>query len=82
MTIYIGPEYHTEWSKEWPWRMISRLTSNSVLELGMFATSLGLNSSWLRHDGDKAYYHLSPGMRRKAIRRGAVEVSRELSEDP
>jgi len=51
------------------------VSDESLEELHEFAAKIGLKRGWFQGD----HYDLTPGMRAKAVRRGAVEVTaREL----
>jgi hypothetical protein len=56
------------------------MTADSLSELHRFATGLGLRRSYFQ-DGTFPHYDLTRGMRFKAIRMGAQEVSYGLSPD-
>jgi hypothetical protein len=53
----------------------SHLTADTLPELHQFATALGLRRSYFQADKIHPHYDLTAGMRFKAIRMGAQEIS-------
>lgn len=76
MTILVDEirEYPQDWVKsaarKYGGRWCHLASDVSHEELHKFATGLGLRREWFQGD----HYDLTPGMRAKAVRAGAVEV--------
>jgi len=59
----------------WPFRKSCHLYADELDELNEFAQGIGLQRSWLHQSPSLIHYDLTPRMRQRAIRAGAVEVS-------
>ena len=57
------------------------LWSEDLEELKRFASWIDVKKSWFRNHETHAHYVLSPSKRLRAIRAGAVEISREELDD-
>ena len=74
MSVYIDPMQPCIQSRKWPYKRACHLIADTVEELHEFAAQLGLHRSWFQ-DHNIPHYDLTTGMRQKAIRLGAVNVS-------
>jgi hypothetical protein len=75
MPVYVDDlmNYPTEKSM---FRRSCHMIANSETELVEFGGRIGLKRAWLQKAGTyRAHYDLTPGMRAKAVKAGAVEVS-------
>lgn len=53
------------------------LTADTPDELHAFAARLGLKRAWAQRDTYTGHYDLTAGMRARAVRMGAVELTRD-----
>lgn len=74
MSVYVDPMQPCIKSSKWPYDQACHLIADSVEELHEFARQLGLHRSWFQ-DHNIPHYDLVGGIRRQAIRLGAVSVS-------
>jgi hypothetical protein len=49
-------------------------STESVEELLTFAMRIGMRATWLQSEDDHPHFDCTPGLRRKAVAAGAVEV--------
>lgn len=77
MAVYVDEMSICLQSKKWPYKQACHLVADSVSELQEFAVLLGLHPSWFQDKPELPHYDLTTGMRQKAIRFGAIELSRK-----
>jgi len=79
MSVYVDPLVAVTpaqlASSPWRWRWSCHLVADTLDELHAFAAQLGLRRSWFQDRRKLPHYDLTPGMRRKAVAAGAVELS-------
>ena len=80
MGVYVDPVRKTQRGGRWHWKEGAHLTADTVEELVAFGGQLGLKKSWLQNTWTP-HYDVTPGMRRKAIRLGAVPVGHATLEE-
>jgi hypothetical protein len=78
MPVYVDPLMACVPNKQWPWNRSCHMVADTLEELHAFAEALGLKRAWFqsaeRHK--LAHYDLTIGRREKAVRKGAIELSR------
>lgn len=62
-------------NRNWRWDRSCHLVADTPKELHQFATRLGLRLSWFQIHPRCSHYDLTAGMRAKAVRLGAVELT-------
>lgn len=75
MSVYVDPIMPTLKSKRWPYYKGCHMFADTEYELHRLAEDIGLKRSWFQNREDMPHYDLVPGVRAKAIRYGAIEVS-------
>lgn len=76
VSVYVGHSFGTRPSRRWPYKTACHLYADTLDELHEFAARIGLKRGWI--DMRRVpHYDLTGGMRRKAIRAGAIEVDRQ-----
>jgi len=83
MSVYVddlfpGMELSNTPGGRWPYATACHLFGDDEDELHRFAESIGLRRSWFQRNKSLDHYDLTRGMRSKAVRAGAIEVSREF----
>lgn len=76
--IYVDQLFACQKSAKWPYTQACHLMADSEDELHQFAARLGLRRSWYQNHHPNArvhHYDLTPGMRAKAIKLGAQEIT-------
>lgn len=76
MSVYVDEMAVCLQTKNWPYTQACHLVADTEGELHIFAMRLGLHRSWFQAAGI-LHYDLTVGMRRKAVKLGAVELSRK-----
>lgn len=76
MAVYVGQLFNCAPYKTgaWKWKEACHLLADSVEELHEMADTIRLKRSWFQRKS-VPHYDLTQGMRRKAIKAGAVELS-------
>ena len=80
MSVYVDPLFETTpVPGRWPYKQACHMTSDSIEELHTFAARLGLRRAWFqsRRRIAHCHYDLTAGMRFRAIKLGAKEITRE-----
>ena len=75
MGVYVDQLFKTPKSTQWPYQQACHLVADTLEELHDFAVNkLGMRRSWFQ-DGRLAHYDLTANMRKKALARGAEELT-------
>ena len=78
MSVYVDDMITCIPNKHWPYIQNCHLVADSLLELHAFAETLELKKSWLQTPQyNLPHFDLTENMRRKAVKQGAVEISRK-----
>ena len=77
MSVYVDPMMPCIPNPRWRWRENCHLTADSLEELHAFASRLGLKRAWFQAHARWPHYDLTRGMRERAVRIGAVELTHE-----
>lgn len=77
MSVYVDPIRVCLTSRRWPYTKGAHLVADSVMQLHDFAARLGLRLSWFQDRPGLPHYDLTEGMRWKAIRQGAIEITQK-----
>lgn len=75
MSVYVDPLFGTARTRRWPYDVACHMTADSFDELHAFAARIGLKHSWFQADSSLPHYDLTPGVRARAVRLGAIEIS-------
>ncbi len=76
MSVYVDIIMPCIPNKNWPYKQACHLLADSVSELHRFAETLGLKKQWLQwKKGSVPHFDLTPSMRKKAVKQGAIEIS-------
>jgi len=78
MSVYVDPLTPCMASRRWRWPKACHLFADTLDELHAFAAKLGLKHAWFQ-GGRFPHYDLTPGMRTKAVAKGAVELDRRAA---
>ncbi|MFB0523945.1 MAG: DUF4031 domain-containing protein [Phycisphaerae bacterium] len=81
MSVYVDEMTNCLKNKNWPYSRSCHLVADSVEELHYFAGRLMLKPSWFQQKSDLPHYDLTTGMRRLAIKLGAIEIGRNKFEE-
>jgi Protein of unknown function (DUF4031)/Protein of unknown function, DUF488 len=73
--IYVDRLFGCQKSAQWPYTQACHLMADSLDELHVFASKLGLRRNWYQAHDKLGHYDLTPGMRARAIKLGAQEIS-------
>lgn len=73
MTVYVGPVIVCQQTRRWRWNQVAHLYADSDAELLDFAIGIGLKVGWFQPGAKRPHFDLTPSMRTKAVRAGAVE---------
>lgn len=76
MSVYVDDMITCLRNKNWPYSKACHLVADSVEQLRVFALGLGLKPTWYQPK-TIPHFDLTASMRRKAIRYGALPISRE-----
>jgi len=76
MSVYVDQMQPCIQNRKWPYDQACHLVADSTKELHKFGTRLGLHFSWFQAHSIP-HYDLTVGMRRKAVKMGAIEISRK-----
>ena len=63
-------------NRNWPYSQACHLVADSIEELHYFAGRMRLKPAWFQDKPELPHYDLTKGMRRLAIKLGAIEVNR------
>lgn len=81
MSVYVDPLFSTEGlprTGRWPYDNACHMTADTHRELVEMARDLGLRFGWIQHYGRATeHFDLTPSKRAEAVKRGAVEITRE-----
>lgn len=77
MSVYVDEMSTCIQSEKWPYKYACHLVADSVEELQEFAMRLGLHPSWFQNKPESPHYDLTTRMRQRAIRLGAIALSRK-----
>jgi hypothetical protein len=84
VAVYVDPNFDWPKTKRWPFGSVSHMYADKPDELHAFAAKIGLKRIWASDITQPnvflLHYDLSPAMRAKAVRHGAVEVNHEHAE--
>ncbi len=75
MAVYVDPLGPCLPNRRWRWNSSCHLFADDVDELHAFAMGIGLKRSWFQDHPRLPHYDLTPGVRARAVRAGAIEVS-------
>ena len=84
MAVYVDPLFDTGWpeaQRRFPYRQACHMWADTEQELHYLAALIGLKATWAQYVSSGLHYDLTPGMRAKAIRKGAVEVDVDVLVD-
>jgi hypothetical protein len=73
MSVYVDWLQLSLRTEQWPYKYHCHLFADSLQELHRFAIFIGCKKSWFQNKSG-AHYDLTKGMRRKAIKYGAIEI--------
>lgn len=76
MSVYVDEMQVCIPNKNWHYGQACHLVADSTEELHKFGTRLGLHFSWFQAKSIP-HYDLTTGMRRKAVKFGAIEINRK-----
>ncbi|HET7662331.1 MAG TPA: DUF4031 domain-containing protein [Rhodanobacteraceae bacterium] len=76
MSVYVDAE-----RIQWRDRLWCHLVADSLCELHAFAASLGLKRRWFQDGSFYPHYDVTIGVRRRALRLGAVDADRNTIVD-
>ena len=76
MSVYVDEMQTCARSKKWPYNQACHLVADSVVELQEFARLMPLHISWFQA-ANIPHYDLTTGMRKRAIRLGALAVTQK-----
>ncbi len=74
MAVYVGPLTQVLGSGHGKFAYAARLTADSLVELLLFASRIGVKRRWLIADPEP-HFDLTPGMRARAVKLGALPPS-------
>ena len=74
MSVYVDSLKPCVPNRNWPYSESCHLVADSVDQLHEFAAKLGLKKNWFQNKS-LPHYDLTRGMRLKAIKQGAIELS-------
>jgi hypothetical protein len=85
MAVYVDPLFNTEYAKNdpksaWKWKESCHMTADTLDELHEMATAIGMRRSWYQPPKARhriGHYDLVKTRRATAVRRGAIEVTKE-----
>lgn len=76
MTVYVDPLMNHGWRLRGHNLPNSHLFADAVEELHAFALKIGMRIEWFQNKEKLPHYDLTPDRRARAVRVGAVEVTR------
>lgn len=80
MAVYVDQLFQTTPKTNWPYKWACHMFADEEAELHAFAQAIGLRRGWFQnHHPNPKFYHydLTPGMRARAIKQGAVSIAWE-----
>ena len=79
MSVYVDPLFRWPNAPKIRGRNVEwcHLTADTPDELHAFAAQLGLKRAWAQRDTYAGHYDLTAGMRARAVRLGAAELTRD-----
>lgn len=77
MSVYVDEVLPCIRSANWPYNKSCHLVADTYRELHTFAKELGLQRAWYQVKSSLPHYALTASKRRRAIRLGALPISRE-----
>ena len=76
MSVYVDEMMVCLRNRNWPYSQACHLVADSVEELHYFAGRMRLKPAWFQDKPELPHYDLTRGMRRVAVKLGAIEVNR------
>ena len=76
MSVYVDELNVCVKSKTWPYSQSCHLVADFVWELHFFAGRMRLKPAWFQDKPELPHYDLTKGMRRVAVKLGAIEINR------
>ena len=76
MSVYVDEMTVCLRNRNWPYNQACHMTADSVEELHYFAGRLRLKPAWFQNKHELPHYDLTKGMRRLAVKLGAIECNR------
>jgi len=76
VSVYVDTLLPCIKNSKWRYCESCHLVADTTEELHAFAEQLGLKRSWFQNNRRLPHYDLTKNMRAKAVRLGAVEISR------
>jgi len=77
MPVYVDSLMPCPTNPNWRWNESCHLFADTLDELHLFATGLGMKLEWFQEDSSLPHYDLTPGKRKQAVAKGAIEASRK-----
>lgn len=77
MAVYVDPLLACVPNPRWRWNRSCHLVADGLEELHAFAVRIGLRRAWFQDHGTLPHYDLTEGRRERAVRLGAIEITRE-----
>jgi hypothetical protein len=77
MSVYVDPLFTCLKNKNWKYNESCHLVGDTEEELHDFADKLGLKRKWFQKHRRLNHYDLTKKKRAKAVRMGAVEITRK-----
>ena len=74
MSVYVDDLMVSLRNKNWPYSHSCHLVADTVSELHYFAGRMRLKPAWFQNKPELPHYDLTKGMRRLAVKLGAIEV--------
>ena len=74
MAVYVDDLRMCLRNRNWPYKQSCHLVADTIEELYLFGVLMNLKPEWFQNKPELPHYDLTKGMRRKAVKLGAIEI--------